>query len=279
MNTKHKNFGISEDRIKQQLEETIKDKFHFHIFQTIDSTNTRLKEFAIQGAPEWTVLLAEEQTNGRGRMNRNFFSPYGTGIYMSILLRPDFLPEASGMLTVMAAVAVTDAITQVYGIEPQIKWVNDVYYQKKKVCGILAEAAMKPDYQTLDYVVLGIGINVETPKDGFPIELEQIATSLDVQEVHEILESAEDSTDSRNVLIGAVLNYISRYYESTEKDWIMERYRMRSFLIGRQVVVVGNEAEVLQVTGISDNGELMVKDAEGHACLLSSGEVSVKEWK
>lgn len=276
MDTRHKNFSISEDRIKQQLEETIRDKFHFQIYQTIDSTNTRLKEFAIQGAPEWTVLLAEEQTNGRGRMNRNFFSPYGTGIYMSILLRPDFLPEASGMLTVMAAVAVTDAITQVYGIEPQIKWVNDVYYQKKKVCGILAEASMKPDYQTLDYVVLGIGVNVETPKEGFPVELEQIATSL---EMCEMIESAEDSTDSRNVLIGAVLNYISRYYESTEKDWLMERYRMRSFLIGRQVVVVGNEAEVLQVTGISDNGELMVEDAEGHEHLLSSGEVSVKEWK
>jgi BirA family biotin operon repressor/biotin-[acetyl-CoA-carboxylase] ligase len=274
--------NISEDKIKQQLSPALRDQFQFQIYQTIDSTNTRMKELAVKGAPAWTVLLAEEQTNGRGRMNRNFYSPYGTGIYMSILLRPDFLAEASGMLTVMAAVAVTDAILQVYGIETEIKWVNDVYFQQKKVCGILAEAAMKPDYKMLDYVVLGIGINVETPRTGFPEELLKIATSLDTNLATNVTtDFYKDEIDKRSMLITSVLQNISKYYElaiNGEMAKILECYRKRSFLIGRQVVVVGNETELLRVIGIGDKGELIVQDSDGNRRFLSSGEVSVKEW-
>lgn len=278
--------NISEENIKQLLEIELQDKIRFQIYETIDSTNTKLKVLAAEGLPEWTVLLAAEQTNGRGRMNRSFFSPEGTGIYMSILLRPDVMPEAAGMLTVLAAVAVTDAISKVYGIETEIKWVNDVYYQKKKVCGILAEAALKPDYKTLDYVVLGIGINVEMPKTGFPAELESIATSLeknpDSNPNINAFTLKQQKSDRRYELIAAVLQQVNKYYERIlkgEKTEIMERYRERSFLIGKTVVVVGNETECLQVMGIGENGELLVEDVQGNRRLLSSGEVSVKEWK
>ena len=141
----------------------------------VTSTNTLLKAQAEQGAPEGTVLIAESQTAGKGRLGRHFTSPPGTGIYFSLLLRPHCTAEKSLFITTTAAVAVCEAIEQVTGLNPQIKWVNDVYLNEKKVCGILTEASVDFENGGLNWAVLGIGINIAVPEEGFPEEIRSIA--------------------------------------------------------------------------------------------------------
>ena len=141
----------------------------------VTSTNTLLKAQAEQGAPEGTVLIAESQTAGKGRLGRHFTSPPGTGIYFSLLLRPHCTAEKSLFITTTAAVAVCEAIEQVTGLNPQIKWVNDIYLNEKKVCGILTEASVDFENGGLNWAVLGIGINIAVPKEGFPEEIRSIA--------------------------------------------------------------------------------------------------------
>ena len=129
-------------------------------FEELDSTNSYLKEMAAKGAQEGTIIIANRQSAGRGRLGRSFFSPEEKGIYMSILLRPDISLERAVLITSMAAVAVAEAIEQVSGIQTKIKWVNDIFLNKKKVCGILTEAGIDAETGTLEYAVLGIGVNV-----------------------------------------------------------------------------------------------------------------------
>ena len=155
----------------------------------VTSTNTLLKAQAEQGAPEGTVLIAESQTAGKGRLGRHFTSPPGTGIYFSLLLRPHCTAEKSLFITTTAAVAVCEAIEQVTGLNPQIKWVNDVYLNEKKVCGILTEASVDFENGGLNWAVLGIGINIAVPEDGFPEEIRSISlsaypTALDITDNH-----------------------------------------------------------------------------------------------
>ena len=144
----------------------------------VTSTNTLLKAQAEQGAPEGTVLIAESQTAGKGRLGRHFTSPPGTGIYFSLLLRPHCTAEKSLFITTTAAVAVCEAIEQVTGLNPQIKWVNDVYLNEKKVCGILTEASVDFENGGLNWAVLGIGINIAVPEEGFPEEIRSIAGAI-----------------------------------------------------------------------------------------------------
>lgn len=144
----------------------------------VTSTNTLLKVQAEQGAPEGTVLIAESQTAGKGRLGRHFTSPPGTGIYFSLLLRPRCTAEKSLFITTTAAVAVCEAIEQVTGLNPQIKWVNDVYLNEKKVCGILTEASVDFENGGLNWAVLGIGINIAVPEEGFPEEIRSIAGAI-----------------------------------------------------------------------------------------------------
>ena len=142
----------------------------------IDSTNRYLKELAATGAPEGTVVIANKQSAGRGRLGRSFFSPEEKGIYMSILLRPEIELERAVLITSMAAVAVARAVERVSTIPAQIKWVNDIFINRKKVCGILTEAGINTEKGSLDYAVLGIGVNVGSME--FPAELKEIATSV-----------------------------------------------------------------------------------------------------
>ena len=175
--------------------------FTIHVEQSLPSTNTHLKALAAEGAPEGTVVVAQEQTAGRGRMGRSFFSPRGSGVYFSLLLRPNMRAMDATLVTTAAAVAVTDALKSVCGIDAHIKWVNDVYVGERKVCGILTEGSFNVETGAIDSIVLGIGINVEPPPEGFPDELRPIAAPL-------YMGSAPAGVRSR--LIAAVL---SRFYD------------------------------------------------------------------
>jgi BirA family biotin operon repressor/biotin-[acetyl-CoA-carboxylase] ligase len=157
---------LSAQSITKYLEEAASN-FHIEMYKTVDSTNNKLKELARQGAPEGTVVIAKEQTHGKGRMNRSFHSPAETGIYMSILLRPKFSTADAILITTAAAVAVAQAVEAVAGREAKIKWVNDVFCDGKKICGILTEASVDIESGSLEYAILGIGINVIAPQNGF----------------------------------------------------------------------------------------------------------------
>ena len=167
------------DLLREQMLEKLRESklvSDIQVFSELDSTNQYLKELAKEGAKAGTVIIANKQSAGRGRLGRSFFSPEGTGIYMSILLRPEMELQKSVRITSMAAVAVARAIERVSGIEAKIKWVNDIFLNGKKVCGILTESGINAITGTLEYAVLGIGINVGTIQ--FPEELKDIATSI-----------------------------------------------------------------------------------------------------
>lgn len=215
------------------------------------STNTALKEW---GAPSiGTTLIAERQTAGRGRFGRTFHSPEG-GLYLSVLVEP---AEA---ITCRAAVAAARAIESLCDLRVEIKWVNDLYVNGRKVAGILAEGVLSPD-GTLAAVVLGIGINVGAT--AFPDELRPIATSL----------GNEGVTLTREDVAAAFLNALSR---ALTDPTAMEEYRRRNWVVGRQVTVVrGNETYPATAVSITDEGHLVVRTADG-VTTLSSGEVSLR---
>lgn len=238
------------------------------IFQELDSTNRYLKELARQEKPEGTVILAERQSAGRGRLGRSFFSPEDTGIYMSILLRPKLTLEQSVRITSMAAVAVARAIEQVCGIRSQIKWVNDIFLNRKKVCGILTEAGIDYEKGTLEYAVLGIGVNVGTME--FPEELRSIATSVSNECGREI---------SRNCLISEILNELGVWYPTLQNGGFLKESRERSILLGEEILVLDTLAEggayAAKAVDLDEFGHLII-EKEGQRMLLNSGEVSIR---
>ena len=170
-----------------------------YIYKTTSSTNEVAKKLALSGAKHGTVVISEEQTQGKGRMGRSFYSPANTGIYMSIILRPTLTAMDSVLITTSSSVAICDAIHKVTGIECQIKWINDIYINNKKIGGILTEASTNFESGTIDYLILGIGINFNNPKDDFPDNLKEIAGSL---------YKGNSNGINRNMLCAEILNNI-----------------------------------------------------------------------
>lgn len=239
------------------------------VYKSITSTNTVLKEMAASGAPEGTVLIAETQTEGRGRMGRNFYSPSDTGIYLSILLRPTIPAKDSLFLTTAAAVAVAKSIETIKDCNADIKWVNDIYIDNKKVCGILTEGSINTQNGGLDYAVVGIGINVCPPEEGFPSQLENIAGSIFTRE--------EISTDKKRLLIEELLSLFIHYYKAMPDRIFFEEYKKRSFLLGKKIYVIRNDKHIpAKAMDIDDECHLIVKYDNGATESLSSGEVSIK---
>ena len=247
---------ISREEIEKNLNKELRAKADIEVYKIITSTNAVLKKMASEGAKEWKILVAEEQTNGRGRLNRNFYSPSNSGIYMSILLKPEVISTEALFITTMAAVAVSEAIEKVTNVKTEIKWVNDVYCNGKKVCGILTEASLNLENGKLDYAVLGIGINLKTPKDEFPEDIRNIAGSKITSEV---------------------LSNIYKYYKHLEKHEFMDKYKEKSMLIGKYVYIKDKEPkEQLLVKDIDDTAALVVEHSDGRIEKLSTGEVSVR---
>ena len=207
------------------------------------------------GAPHGTVVIADSQSMGRGRLGRSFFSPSGTGVYMSIVLRPELTSEEAPQLTSLAAVAVSEAIELVAKVNVKIKWVNDIFLNKKKICGILTEASL--DFES--------GINVGSTD--FPEELSEIATSI---------ENETPSKISRNHLIAEILNSLDRLLPEIKSGRYLEEVRNRSLVIGQDITVIkGSESYRAKALAIDNKGALIIEGPKGIEA-LSSGEISIR---
>lgn len=224
---------------------------------TVTSTNTLLKQQA-SALPHGTVMVADCQTEGRGRMGRSFYSPNETGLYMSILLKKDFGTNPT-LITTLTAVTVMKAVEKVTGKKAQVKWVNDVLLDGKKVCGILTEGVFcggKPEY-----MIVGIGINTSTLE--FPDEIKGIAGSVGC-----------DKSD----LLSAVLDCFSAELEALENKSFLDFYRERCITLNKEVKIISPEKEPVDAfsQGIDNNAGLIVKYPDGTQGVISSGEVSVR---
>lgn len=226
----------------------------------IDSTNDEMKRRAEKGEEEISLLIAEEQTKGRGTKGRSFFSPGGTGIYMSFLLRPAYTPQECTFLTTMAAVSSAKAIEKVTGIKLQIKWVNDLYLEGKKVGGILTQAHLSKEGTKTEWAVVGIGVNLREPEGGFPEELKGIATAL-----------GEKEARIKNRIISEIANEFILYYRSlTEKEFIKE-YSVRLLGVNEEITVKENGKEYKgTVIGIDDMCRLKLRLSDESEKVLGS---------
>ena len=238
------------------------------VLPTAPSTNALVREKANQGRPEGCVIVACEQTDGRGRYGRQFFSPVDSGVYLSLLLRPTaYSPQQATCLTAAAAAAMCQAIEAVTGQQPGIKWVNDIFLHGKKVCGILTEAAVGLETGTLNYMVLGAGVNLYPPAEGFPEEIQPIAGS--------VLERS--CPEAKNRLVGEFLNRFWDFYTHPECRAYLEDYRARSLAIGRNVTVLSaGKAVSAYAYGIDDDFRLLVRYENGDTEALSYGEIRIQ---
>ena len=242
-------------------------------YGTVTSTSTLAMDAARSGAPEGYVVIADSQTEGRGRkVGRSFHSPSGTGLYMSIVLRPQGGYENFLRITTAAAVAVCRAIISVTNKSPLIKWVNDILIDGKKVCGILTEAAFRADGSGLEYAVLGVGINVCPPKGGFPDGIKDIAGSVSDTYEPKLKES----------IAAAFLREFSHIYKGGD---YMDEYRNLSAVIGREVNIYRTPTAEISATtpsekayayGIDDDCRLLVRYPDVREEALFSGEISIR---
>ncbi len=259
--------------MKEQILTALPDSYpwkeHLQFFPEIDSTNDRLKALARQGAPHGTVLIADHQTGGHGRMGRSFHSPEGVGIYLSILLRPNCKPAELMHLTCATAVAMCDAVETAAGFRPGIKWTNDLVSGKRKLGGILTELGLGAKGQ-VDYAIIGIGLNCRQSKPDFPPEIRDIAGSLEMisgQKIH------------RARVAAAMMEALARM--STEllakKEAMLEHYRADCITIGQEISLLrGDEIRHGKALTVDDAGALVVLFPDGHMEAVNSGEVSVR---
>jgi BirA family biotin operon repressor/biotin-[acetyl-CoA-carboxylase] ligase len=230
------------------------------------STNEVAKERAKNGAPEGLTVIAERQTAGKGRYGRTFYSPQRGGIYMSVVFRPPWPMEETSYLTVMTAGAVCRAIRKTYCPTVEIKWVNDLYIDCKKLGGILTEAEFQVESAHVEYAVVGIGINVFNKK--FPDEIADIVTNL-----------CEHTSETIfvNLLIAEVMNELENAYLNEKKESVMDAYREASLILGKQIIFNDKGAENFGVAeSIDEDGALIVKDENGRDLQLHAGEVKIR---
>ena len=237
-------------------------------FDTIDSTNTKAQELAEKGYPSGTLVVADKQESGKGRRGRSWVSPSGTGIFMTLMIKPDINPNNASMLTLVAALAVAKAITSVTGEEAMIKWPNDIVVNSKKVCGILTEMNAQFDY--INHIVVGIGINVHN--ESFPEEISQMASSLMIE--------AGGKRFHRAQIIAETMSYFEQYYDTFLKTQDLSALvrEYDELLVNRNKsvrVLDPKEPFDGKAMGITPKGELIVETWESRK-LVSSGEVSVR---
>ena len=257
---------LREEGIRRYLKT---DRLRLQVFPCISSTNTVLKAMAEEGAEEGLCLVASEQTAGRGRMGRSFYSPAGTGIYLSLLLRPAIAPADATVITACAAVAVAEAIESLAEVRAEIKWVNDIYVEGHKVCGILTEASLDCENGQVNYLVVGIGINTRLPEKGFPEELRSVAgAAFGNARIPEL----------RCRLTAEVLDRLVAYCDHLlEKQWF-EEYKKRSLVLGKEISILrpGQDPEPAVALDLDENCALVVRTADGAVRHLNSGEISIR---
>lgn len=244
-----------------------KDRFSW--MGTVDSTNNRLKALARDGAPHGTVLCADQQTGGRGRLGRSFLSPPGVGIYMSILLRPKCQPESLMHLTCATAEYMCDALERSAGFRPKIKWTNDLVSNRRKLCGILTELGLTEN-GNVDYAVVGIGVNCCQKPDDFPPELRDTVASV---------ATITGKKCSRERVAAAMLDALFHMDQNlfTKKNAIMTRYRLDCITIGQDISLLkGDTVRHGRAIDVNDDGALIVEFSPGEREAVASGEVSVR---
>ena len=257
------------ERIVANLPNTFPWMKTIHYFDTIGSTNDEARRMAKSGAPHGTVLIAGQQTGGHGRRGRSFHSPAGSGIYMSVLLRPDCAPTELMHLTCAAAVAMCDAVEQAVGFRPGIKWTNDLVYSKRKVGGILTELTFT-NQGMVDYAIIGIGINCQQQEEDFPEDIRSIAASLAMCSDANI-NTAAVATAMVQALQKMDLQLLSA------KARILAQYKKDCITLGQEIVLLrGDEKRYGIARDIDPEGALIVEFESGCLETVSSGEVSVR---
>ena len=237
--------------------------------QTVISTNAEAKKLAVDNASHGTVIISEEQTGGRGRLGRSFYSPAKTRIYMSIILHPHINITAASLITTAASVAVCRAIRSLCNMEAKIKWVNDIFIDDKKVCGILTEAVTDFESGMVESIILGIGINIKTIH--FPDEIKETAASL---------YSSDSSAINRNLLIAKILNELFPLYDNLEERKFINEYKSYSMILGEDIKYYLNNTEYSgKAVDIDNNGGLIVQVSGGKIETLNSGEITIRRYQ
>ncbi len=235
---------------------------HVKLFDVVDSTNTAAKNAVLEGLAKNALFIANKQTAGRGRQGKSFYSPAESGLYFSVVLHPNIsLSDATG-ITAAAAVAVVEALKEVTKKDPKIKWVNDIFIDTKKVCGILTEAVSDFEKGEIKGIVVGIGINLTT--SDFPQELKDIAGSV------------EADTD-KYALAAKIYNRLKYFCDKLPCRDFMEDYRKYSLVLGKQIHFNRNGIDYNAIAeNILDDGGLVVLTENGERIILNSGEISIK---
>lgn len=237
------------------------------VLRETTSTNDALRAAAEQGAPEFSVYLAERQTAGKGRQGRSFFSPQ-KGLYLSILFRPQTAPAEMLALTPMAAVAAAEAVERCSGQQVQIKWVNDLLLSGRKICGILAESQFS-DANTLDYVIVGCGINLTEPEGGFPPELADIAGA--------VFASGDMPEHALADCAAALISALIREYRLLPQKHYLAGYRERLCVLHRPITVSENGIErPAEAIAVDDDLRLLVRYPDGTEQWRSTGEIRIR---
>ncbi len=256
---------LSLERIKDYLCKELQET-EINIFDEVTSTNTLLKEQG-RNKSEWCTVIASSQISGKGRLGRSFYSPESSGVYFSVLLKPQLEIEKAILITTAAAVAVTRALEKLGCKNSQIKWVNDIFVNNKKVCGILTESVINAETKKLEFAVLGVGINLVKPEGGFPDDIKSIAGAVFNEEIPFIKEK----------FVAEFLSEFYKIYENLSEAEFMSEYKSKCFCIGKELSVISGDT-VRRGTAISidENARLLVKFSDNHTEFISSGEISIK---
>lgn len=258
---KNSGYWLSAENICQHLPNKLRGT-EIEVFETIDSTNANAKAFLLSGGEVARLVLAEEQTAGRGRRGKSFYSPKGTGLYMSLALPKNEEQGGTQLVTIAAAVAVCRALEELFKLRPGIKWVNDIYLGGKKLCGILCETASRPESGEFAGIIIGVGVNCTTKE--YPRELSGLAASIGNEAV------------DRNRLAAEITARLFEVFSEQRTD-VLEEYRRRSLMEGKRVHF--ERSGMLcqgKVLGVGENGDLQIFTDDGERISLNSGEVSVE---
>lgn len=256
-----------------EIKEGLETKFvgsNIIFLEKVDSTNLYAKRMSEQNFLDGTVIIADEQQKGKGRLGRTWVSPKGKGIWMTIMLKPNINPSQAAKVTLLTACAVNSAILHTCDIDTKIKWPNDIIYKGKKLCGILTE--MSAELDEINYLIIGIGINVNLDKTELPVELKSTATSIKIEKGINVL---------RKSLVKSILNKFEVYYKEFLKtgsiSQFISEYKEQSAVIGREVnIISSNTQHKGKVLNISEEGQLIIQLEDGTIKEIISGEVSVR---
>lgn len=254
---------LSEEGIRKNLREEYKDN-PIVVMESTGSTNSDAKKMGIDGALNGTIIVTNEQTQGRGRFGRTFFSQKGKGIYMSIIIKPSMDIEEVAFSTILSVVAVSRAIRKFTDESLDVKWVNDIYIKGKKVCGILTELISDIESGAVDFIVVGVGLNLNTSANDFPEEVRNIAGSLKISGVN------------RNKMIAEISMQIMDLFENFKTERIIEEYKEQQLLLGKNIRYEKNGDIIEGIAKDIDPFGGLVVDVKGKDVVLRSGEVSVK---